>query len=107
VLFLTAYGDQTSPNPSTTAIVRAGDLADRTVYYRHDLYLASKQNFPLANPHGFATNLAFGEIALGVQDMVGKFFFSDGAVLTVPEPSQFFEFPIVLPLPESLNYPQQ
>ncbi|MBP1623070.1 MAG: hypothetical protein H6Q07_1090, partial [Acidobacteria bacterium] len=29
---------------------------------------------------------------------------SDGVLLTVPEPSQFFEFPIMPPLPEGLNY---
>ncbi len=104
VLVLTAKGDQSAANPTTTAIVRAGDLADRTLYYRHDLYRADNPNFPLANPHGFATNLLFGEIALSVQDMVGKFFSSDGALLTAPQPSKYFEFPILLPLPESLNY---
>ncbi len=103
VLFLTAKGDQTSPNPSTTAIVRAGELADRTLFYRHDLYRALHGSLP-ANPHGFATNLQFGEISLTVQDMVGKFFSSDGT--TLPEGSQFLEFPIALPLPESLNYLQ-
>ncbi len=104
VLVLTAKGDQTAPNPTTTAIVRAGDLAERTLYYRHDLYRSLHSSLP-ANPHSFASSIPeFGEIALGVQDMVGKFFFSDGTVLTVPEPSQFFEFPILLPLPEGLNY---
>ncbi len=104
VLVLTAKGDQTSPNPTTTAIVRAGDLADRTLYYRHDLYRALHPSLP-ANPHQFATNPAvFGEISLGVQDMVGTFFFSDGTVLTFPEPSQYLQFPIALPLPECLNY---
>lgn len=104
VLFLIAKGDQTAPNPTTTAIVRAGDLADRTLYYLHDLYRAQNPSLP-ANPHGFAVGFpVFGEITLGVQDMVGKFFFSDGTVLTAPEPSQYFEFPIVLPLPDSLNY---
>jgi hypothetical protein len=104
VLFLIAKGDQSAINPSTTAVIRAGDLADRTLYYRHDLYRAL---YPMltANPHGFAKDLGvFGEISLGVQDMVGGFFFSDGALLAVPEPSQFFEFPIALPLPEDLNY---
>ena len=104
VLLLTAKGDQGAPNPSTTAIVRAGDLADRTLYYRHDLYHVLHPASPV-NPHGFAKDLEeFGEIALGVQDMVGKFFQSDGILLDVPEPSQFFEFPIAEPLPEELNY---
>lgn len=108
VLILIAKGDQVSPNPTTTAILRAGDLADRALYYRHDLYYQSL--FPSAltkNPHSFAVSLGdalMRPISLGVQDMVGKFFFSDGGPLTVPEPSQFFEFPIRLPLPEDLNY---
>jgi len=104
VLFLIAKGDQSATNPSTTAILRAGDLADRSLYYLHDVYRNLHPNLP-ANPHEFATKSAvFGEISLGVQDMVGKFFFSDGVLLIVPEPSKYFEFPIVLPLPEALNY---
>ena len=104
VIFLTAEGDQTAPNPTTTAILRAGELADRTLYYRHDLYRSLFPGLP-ANPHGFAVDLdRFGLISLGVQDMVGRFFFSDGVLFTVPEPSQFFEFPIMPPLPEGLNY---
>jgi hypothetical protein len=104
VLFLIAKGDQSATNPATTAILRADDLADRTLYYRHDLYRSLHPGLP-ANPHGFATDLlGFGEISLGVQDMVGRFFFSEGVLLTVPQPSQFFEVPIVLPLPEGLNY---
>ena len=38
VIFQIAKGDETAPNPTTTAILRAGELADRTLYYRHDLY---------------------------------------------------------------------
>ncbi len=107
VLFLLAKGDQSSTNPSTTAILRAGDLADRALFYLHDLYRSLHPLLP-TNPHGFTTSpgntLGWSPISLGVQDMVGKFFFSDGTVLTAPEPSQFFEFPISLPLPEGLNY---
>jgi hypothetical protein len=59
------------------------------------------------NPHGFAANLGnllFRPISLGVQDQVGQFFSSDGGLVTAPEPSLYFEFPIALPLPEDLNY---
>ena len=104
VLFLMASGDQTASNPTTTAIVRAGDLADSTLYFRNDLY---RNDYPSAptNPHSFAVDIPnYGTITQGVQDMVGEFFESDGSTLTVPEPRKYFEFPIVLPLPESLNY---
>ena len=37
VIFQFAKGDQVVRNPATTAILRAGDLADRTMFYRHDL----------------------------------------------------------------------
>jgi hypothetical protein len=40
VLFLFGKGDMTVPNPTTTAILRAGDLADRTIFFRNDLALA-------------------------------------------------------------------
>jgi hypothetical protein len=108
VLFLIAKGDQTSPNPSTTAILRAGELADRALYYRHDLYYSVFPSTLTKNPHQFAVSpgdALLGPISLGVLAMVGEFFLSDGGgPVTVPEPSQFFEFPIPLPLPEDLNY---
>ena len=44
VLVQFAKGDQTVPNPTSSALIRAGDLLDRTVYYRHDLAFAA---FPL------------------------------------------------------------
>ena len=37
VLYLFATGDQQAVNPGTSALLRAGNLADRAVYYRHDL----------------------------------------------------------------------
>jgi hypothetical protein len=109
VLLQIAKGDQSANNPSTTAIIRAGDLADHTLYYRHDLYRSSLPNPTAltANPHGFAISVGnplFRPISLAVQDQAGRFFFSDGGPVAVPQPSQFFEFPIVLPLPESLNF---
>ncbi len=106
VLFLIAKGDQTAPNPTTTAILRAGDLADRTLFYLHDVARNLYPGLP-ASPHGFAVspgNVNWKPISLGVQAMAGNFFFSDGTVLIAPEPSLYFQFPIALPLPEDLNY---
>jgi len=46
----------------------------------------------------------FQDISLGAQRQVATFFASDGEEVTHPEPARFFEVPIVLPLPEDLNY---
>lgn len=103
VLFQMAMGDQSTINPSDTAIARAGDLADSTLYFRHDLYRAKYLTAP-KNPHTFATDLdEFNETTLGVQDAVGKFFESEGSAIIIPEPREYFELPIV-ELPENLNY---
>jgi hypothetical protein len=37
VIYQFAKGDQSVPNPITTAVLRVGDLANRATYYRHDL----------------------------------------------------------------------
>jgi hypothetical protein len=109
VIYQFAKGDPAASNPSTTAILRAGDVADWTLYYRHDLAGAEDPGVRLQNPHTFAVSVTSGNptfraVSLGAQDQVGQFFFSDGGLVIVPEPSRFFEFPIVLPLPEGLNY---
>ena len=108
VIYQFAKGDLGAPNPNMTAILRAGDLADRATFYRHDLAYAWYSPPRLQrNPHGFMTiieNEAFKEIALGAQEQIAVFFATDGGVIIHPKPVQFFERPIVLPLPEALNY---
>jgi len=101
-----AKTDQTVPNPDATAILRAGDLADRATFYRHDLAFAENPTFP-KNPHGFMVRsdmLAFRAITLPVQQQIGVFFATDGTEIIHPEPARFFEVPIVLPLPEDLSF---
>jgi hypothetical protein len=108
VVIVMSKGDQNIPNPWTTAVIRAGDLADRTIYYRNDLAYAEDSRVP-KNPHmlvgqiGSAVPLA-REIAFGVQELIATFLASDGTAVTHPEPARFFEVPIGLPLPEELNY---
>jgi hypothetical protein len=104
VLYEIAKGDQSAPNPTTTAILRAGRLADRCVYYRHDLAWLARSEFPglPKNPHTFISLANFGPIALTAQTYAGAFFASDGNI--EPEPSRFFEFPMRGPLPEDLNF---
>jgi hypothetical protein len=108
VLFLFAKGDLTVPNPTTTAVLRAGDLADRTTFFRNDLAKAEDPKMS-RNPHGFAMAIAdpsalAREIALGAQRQVALFLASGGELITHPEPARFFEVPALLPLPEGLSY---
>jgi Bacterial virulence factor lipase N-terminal len=111
VIYQFALGDQAAPNPTTTAILRAGDLADRTTFFRNDLAFAADSHFP-KNPHTFLTNLsplpAFLNVtlaALAAQQQIATFFTSDGTVITDPDGVlPFFEVPIAGPLPEDLGF---
>jgi hypothetical protein len=107
VLVQFAKGDQTVPNPTSSALIRAGDLADRTVYYRHDLAFAAFPTLP-KNPHTFLTNLgnaAAAPLAIGAQQQIATFFVSRGTVVIDPDAAgPLFEVPIAGPLPETLNY---
>ena len=109
LLILFARGDRNAINPGTSAILRAGNLADRTVHYRHDLAVAEDSTIP-RNPHTFiivsptSPNAIVRSITRGVQHQIATFFASDGAVVVHPEPARFFEVPLVGPLPEDLNY---
>jgi len=99
-----AKGDQTVPNPTTSAILRAGDLADRATFFRNDLAFAANPATP-KNPHTFLTRInvpAVAGIALAAQEQIAVFFASDGTIITDPGP--LFEVPIVPPLPEDLAF---
>jgi hypothetical protein len=104
VIYQFAKGDETAPNPATSALLRAGDLADRATFYRHDLARAENPQLP-ENPHSFISDIAsFGPIALGAQEQMANFFASDGTEVIHPEPARFFETPIQGPLPEDLSF---
>ncbi len=106
VIYQFAKGDQQAPNPNATAIVRAGKLADRVTFYRHDLAVLENSALP-KNPHGFMVRpdiASFRPISLQAQEQIGKFFDTEGAVIIQPTPARFFEVPIILPLPEDLNF---
>ncbi len=107
VLIQFAKGDQTVPNPTSSAIVRAGDLADRTVLYRHDLAYAADPTLP-KNPHTFLSNIASpgaAPYAIGAQTQMAVFFASGGATVIDPDgASPIFETPIAGPLPETLSF---
>ena len=52
VLYQFPKGDQSIANPWETATIRAGHLADRATFYRHDLAFAEDPTMP-PDPHGF------------------------------------------------------
>jgi hypothetical protein len=87
VIIQFAKGDQTVPNPTATAILRAGDLADRATFFRNDIafgvFAATPPPNPIPkNPHTFLTNFVTGTtinpvtsaIALEAQQQIATFF---------------------------------
>lgn len=115
VILQFAKGDVTVPNPTSSAIVRAGGLQDRTTYFRNDLaYAANPQNAATnpggipKNPHTFLTNIdsaARAQFAVMAQTQIAIFFATHGTTIIDPDAANpFFEVPITLPLPEGLNY---
>lgn len=107
VIVQVAKGDVTVPNPTSTAIVRAGGLQDRVTYYRNDLAFAGIPGIP-KNPHTFLTNIAVpaaAPIAVGAQSQIAAFFASNGALVIDPDNGgPLFEVPIQGDLPEGLNF---
>lgn len=107
VIVQVAKGDVTVPNPTSTAIVRAGGLKDRLTYYRNDLAFAGIPGIP-KNPHTFLTNIgvaAAAPLAVGAQSQIAVFFESNGATVIDPDGGgPLFEVPIQGDLPEGLNF---
>jgi hypothetical protein len=111
-----ARGDQNVPNPSATALVRAGELTDRTTFFRNDVAFQCDPTLE-KNAHAFLVRMdkpSRAAIALAAQQQVAKFFASDGTVITDPDDAltfarppvcglPFFEVPIV-ELPEDLGF---
>ncbi|HEU5176896.1 MAG TPA: Ig-like domain-containing protein [Burkholderiales bacterium] len=109
VILQVAKGDQTVPNPTSSALIRAGELEDRTTYYRHDLTVAANPTVT-RNPHTFLTGLfssstAMQTVARQAQAQIAHFFATDGADTIDPDGAgALFETPIGLPLPETPNF---
>jgi hypothetical protein len=99
-----ARTDQTAPNPAASELIHAGDLKDRTVYYRHDLFYAANPVGNLKNPHTIyrIQGPVPKEISVAVQEQLSQFFESDGALINQTSP--YFEVPMQSPLPEDLAF---
>lgn len=114
VIIQFAKGDQIVPNPTQTALVRAGDLADRATFFRTDLFYATQPRplpagvLPPLYPHTFLNTFASAgsvAVSLQAQAQIATFFATDGALTIDPDGAgPLFETPIALPLPETLNF---
>jgi hypothetical protein len=100
-------GDQQAPNARTTQLLRAGDNADVTTFYRNDIAYA-EDNTVFKDPHIYLQRWMLpglsGPIGRGGQEQVGTFLASHGLIIFHPEPARFFEAPIPPPLPEDFSY---
>ena len=107
VIIQFARGDQTVPNPTTSAILRAGHLAGRATLFRNDLAFAANPAIP-KNPHTFLTNVgiaAAAPYAFAAQAQMATFLASDGTTILDPDlAGPIFETPMSGPPPEDLAY---
>jgi hypothetical protein len=85
VLFESAYGDGTVPNPTAGVLYRAGDLFDRVLYYRND-----KTPTYASDPHGWLADPTLAGRTSGEQ-LLGIFLTTGQVVNTNPA---WFEFPV-------------
>lgn len=88
ILFETAYGDGTVPNPTAGILYRAGSLFDRVLYYRND-----KTPTYSSDPHGWLADPTLAGRTDG--ELILSDFLASGQV-TNPNPA-WFEFPIANP----------
>lgn len=84
-------------------MIRAGNLSDRSVMYRHDLNFGN-DGVP-QDPHLFPNQLqgppAYARMARGSQEQMAAFFLGDGARVPPPSPPELWEAPMKT-LPEDL-----
>jgi hypothetical protein len=108
VIMQFARGDMTVPNPTTSAILRAGNLAGRATLYRNDLAFAIDPAVG-KNPHTFLTNIGSASAvarnaAFAAQQQIATFFTSDGATTIDPDGAgPLFETPTSM-VPEDLGF---
>jgi hypothetical protein len=102
VLFQIAQGDQTVPNPANSLLIRAANLRENTVLYRHDLARAAAPELS-ANPHGYlAWFISDGTArAIAIASLTqAQIFIASGAEI-VPDVDSamraYFEIPAFLP----------
>jgi hypothetical protein len=87
VLVQFALGDRVVPNPTTAALVRAGELGDRTVFLRSDR-VARASGVDWRDLHGFLLAVQspglVGRVALAAQEQLARFLRDEGEVVWTP-----------------------
>jgi Bacterial virulence factor lipase N-terminal len=95
-LIQAARSDPASTNPAFSALVRAGDFADRVAFYRHDLNFGNDGVPP--GSHQFLGQIgvppSYSRVARGAQEQIATFFESDGKTVMAPTPAELWEMPI-------------
>jgi hypothetical protein len=101
VLFTFAQGDVLTRNTTTATILRAGDLKDRTTFFRaFDAYFPSTPSAAAVHEFPFTFTPAGKPFALAIQETIATFLASDGLVTVDPDGvGQLFETPLIGPLP--------
>jgi hypothetical protein len=90
VIFQTAFGDHTVPNPTAGEMYRAGGVHDLVSYYRND-----KTPTATTDPHGFLLDPRLAGRNQG-QAQVLAFISSGGATVIDPDgPGPIWEVPII------------
>jgi hypothetical protein len=102
VIFQTAFGDHTVPNPTAGELYRAGKLFDLVSYYRND-----KTATAGSDPHGFLLDPRLFGRNQGQAQML-EFISSGGATVIDPDgPGPIWEVPIAKPANlDCTHYPQ-
>jgi hypothetical protein len=87
VLVQWALDDRVVPNSTTAALVRTGELGDRSVLIRSDR-VARAAGVDWPDPHGFLLNVRapglFGKVALAAQEQLARFLRDDGEAVWAP-----------------------
>ena len=103
VLIQWGRGDQRGQNPTTSEVLRAGDLQDRSVFFRFDLFFPTLDpahpSFPMAKQGHWWFNalapLPLRPLTSAVQDQAAQFLESGGAAIPpiAPAWAPYFEEP--------------
>ena len=112
VILQFAKGDKIHPNPTNTAMLRAGDLAEHDFtgmisplpWIRQPCRIDPRAVL-FYNDLPFSLSPLLLGIALDAQEQMAEFFASDSTLAIDPDGSMpLFEVHIVPPLPEELNF---
>ena len=102
-----ARGDKTVPNPTTSAIIRAGNLAGADDALPQRPRVRDGPGVHGKNPHTFLTNISGvpgRRSRFAAQQQIATFFASDGATVIDPDGAgPYFETPTSM-VPEDLAY---